>query len=204
MKEVRNYDLPDHKLLESEENTVLVWIPEKTCIVLGASNNPETSLIAENVIADNIIVYKRNSGGQAVVLTPNVIAISKLFVNSGKLQPKTVFKEVNSQIISVLENLDVKNLSHEGISDIAISGKKILGSSIYRFKEKLLYHAVLNFAEPTSTFERYLKHPLKEPDYRKGRSHSDFVTSLQKEGYCLSANEIIAKATNVLVESITL
>ena len=197
MKEVRNYDLPDHKLLESEENTVLVWIPEKTCIVLGASNNPETSLIAENVIADNIIVYKRNSGGQAVVLTPNVIAISKLFVNSGKLQPKTVFKEVNSQIISVLENLDVKDLSHEGISDIAISGKKILGSSIYRFKEKLLYHAVLNFAEPTSTFERYLKHPLKEPDYRKGRRHGDFVTSIIENSIYLQINWLSLFASHI-------
>jgi lipoate-protein ligase A len=204
MIEVRDYDLSDHKLLECEENSVLVWIPENTFIVLGASNNPETSVIEENVIVDNIIVYKRKSGGQAVVLTPKVIVISKLFVNSENLQPKTVFKEVNSIIISVLENMGVENLSQEGISDIAISGKKILGSSIYRNKDKLLYHAVINHSEPVSTFERYLKHPQKEPDYRKGRRHGEFVTSLQKEGYILSSNEIIAKTINVLIESITL
>jgi lipoate-protein ligase A len=204
MIEVRDYDLSDHKLLEYDENSVLVWIPENTFIVLGASNNPETSVIEENVIVDNIIVYKRKSGGQAVVLTPKVIVISKLFVNSENLQPKTVFKEVNSIIISVLENMGVENLSQEGISDIAISGKKILGSSIYRNKDKLLYHAVINHSEPVSTFERYLKHPQKEPDYRKGRRHGEFVTSLQKEGYILSSNEIIAKTINVLIESITL
>ena len=73
-----------------------------------------------------------------------------------------------------------------GISDITMAGKKILGSSIYRSKEALLYHAVLNLGEPASTFERYLKHPTKEPDYRQGRSHSEFVTSLKEIGYTKS------------------
>jgi lipoate-protein ligase A len=178
MIEVRDYNLPDSKLLEKNENDVLIWIPDKTIIVLGASDKPETALIIENVITDDIMVCKRKSGGHTVVLSPNVIVISKLFVNSEKLQPKSVFKEVNSRIINALENLGVKNLSHEGISDIAISGKKILGSSIYRNKDKLLYHAVLNHSETASTIERYLRHPQKEPDYRKGRRHGEFVTSL--------------------------
>jgi len=54
----------------------------------------------------------------------------------------------------------------------------------------LLYHAVLNLGEPASTFERYLKHPSKEPDYRKGRSHSDFVTSLKEKGYANGAHHM--------------
>lgn len=202
MIEVRNYDLPDYKLLDSNKNELLVWIPDNTYIVLGASNKPETSLISENVILDKIRVFKRLSGGHAVVLTPRTIVISKLYVNAEKLQPKTVFNEVNFKLISVIESLGVKGLEATGISDIAISGKKILGSSIYRFKNKLLYHAVLNHSEPVTTFERYLKHPQKEPDYRKGRRHGEFVTSIHKEGYILSMNEITEIATKVLSDSI--
>jgi lipoate-protein ligase A len=63
-----------------------------------------------------------------------------------------------------LKGAGVKNLAMRGISDIAIDGKKILGSSIYRSKDALLYHAVLNFGEPASTFEKHLKYPSKEPD----------------------------------------
>jgi len=77
-----------------------------------------------------------------------------------------------------------------GISDIAISGKKILGSAIYRSKDALLYHAVLNLGEPATTFERYLRHPSKEPDYRLGRSHSEFVTSLKEKGYNQSYHQL--------------
>ncbi len=180
MIKIRNYDLPDSQLTEKNENAALIWIPEKTIIVLGASDKPENALIIENIISDHIEVYKRQSGGHAVVLTPNMIVISKLFVSSENIPPKTIFKGINSEIISVLENCGLTGLCHAGISDIALKGKKILGSSIYRNKEKLLYHAVLNYSERASTFERYLKHPPKEPEYRKGRSHSEFVTSIFK------------------------
>ena len=54
---------------------------------------------------------------------------------------------------------------------------------MYKRKDTLFYHAVLNFAVPASLIERYLRHPSKEPDYRAGRSHSEFVTSLQENGY---------------------
>ena len=50
---------------------------------------------------------------------------------------------------------------------------------------------MLNISEDAEVFEHYLKHPVKEPDYRKGRSHKDFVTSLKAEGYTINTEEII-------------
>lgn len=117
------------------------------------------------------------------MLTPNNLVISVIYTNPESVQPKSVFQQVNSLILSVLEQAGVQNLAQDGISDISISGKKILGSSIYRNKNALLYHAVLNMAEPAQTFEKYLKHPSREPGYRKGRKHSEFVTSLRENGF---------------------
>jgi lipoate---protein ligase len=190
MLEIAKYCLPDIKLLEENSKRFLLWIPDKNYIVLGASNQAEESLFIENVKKDNIIVLKRPSGGQAVMLTPNNLIISVVFDNNKTLQPKDVFLKVNIQILSVLEETGLKNLSFMGISDIAISGKKILGSSIYRNKDKLLYQAVLNIGEPALTFERYLKHPVKEPDYRNKRKHIDFITSLKDNGYSSSNMEL--------------
>ncbi|MCK7539718.1 MAG: hypothetical protein MZV63_56820 [Marinilabiliales bacterium] len=49
-------------------------------------------------------------------------------------------------------------------------------------RARLVYHAVLNLGEGTDVFERYLRHPRREPDYRQGRLHSEFVTSLEGGG----------------------
>lgn len=184
------YSLPDINLLYENEKPFLIWIPDRTYIVLGASNKAEDSLHTENVKQDNIAIMKRPSGGQAVVLTANNLIISMVFDNKTTLQPKDIFWNINKIIIAAIETTGITNLSFMGISDIAISGKKILGSAIYKSKDILLYHAVLNIAEPASTFERYLKHPVKEPEYRKRRNHLDFVTSLKENGYHGSNKEL--------------
>lgn len=183
MLTVLDYSLPDIDLLEKEDNSFLVWIPEQTYIVLGASNNHSDAVIAENVIRDGIPVLKRKSGGQTVMLTPNNVVVSAVVTDDRMSRPLDVFQDFNKLIVRVIEKCGMNGLSARGISDLAINEKKILGSSIYRRKNKLLYHAVINFGEPASTFEKYLKHPSKEPDYRNGRSHSDFVTSLQEAGF---------------------
>jgi lipoate---protein ligase len=190
MIEIKKYDLPDFVIYESTKNTFRIWQPEETYIVLGTSNKPEESLNEENILNDHIQVYKRPSGGQSVVLTPKTLVIAVLKIETEIKAPKLFFQEINSIIISALEEFGVKNLFHKGISDIAIGEKKILGSSMYRNKEKNFYHAVLNISESTDLFERYLKHPVKEPDYRKGRTHKDFVTSLKNEGCNLNIDEI--------------
>jgi len=188
------YNLPDIDLLKKKTNQFLIWIPDKVYIVLGASNNPADALNMDMVEKDQITVLKRPSGGQTVILTPNNIIIAAVFFDKKTMQPKNVFQQINKLIISTIEHTGIHDLSLMGISDIAISGKKILGSAIYRSKEALLYHAVLNLGEPSVTFERYLKHPSKEPEYRQGRSHAEFVTSLKEKGYTRSyhhlANEL--------------
>lgn len=186
--EIRNYDLPDSAMFEDSapDAGAMIWQPAHTCIVLGASNRPEVSLNMVAAVNDRIEIYKRPSGGEAVVLSPNVLVISMLFRNVAFGNSQTWFRNINSRIMAALSGLGVKDMSYRGISDIAIGEKKILGSGIYRKKTMLFYHAVLNIAEPVSTMTKYLRHPGREPDYRKGRTHEEFVTSLSDEGYDFS------------------
>jgi len=181
-----DYSLPDIQLLRDDSKQFLIWRPDKMYIILGASNRAEEALFLDNVRQDAITVMKRPSGGQTVMLTPNNLIIAAVFSDKNIMNPKEVFIMLNKLIISSIEEAGITDLSQRGISDIAIDGKKILGSAIYRNKDKLLYHAVLNLGEPASTFERYLKHPSREPDYRNGRNHAEFVTSLREKGYSQS------------------
>lgn len=156
----------------------MIWQPQRTYIVIGASNSPSVSLNEENVAEDGVEVQKRPSGGQAVVLTPNTLVVSVLLHRQPTAHPLDAFRTINTAIAKALEEVGIEQVEHRGISDITIKDRKILGSSIYQSKDRVLYHGVLNVSEPASTFERYLKHPPKEPGYREGRSHADFVTSL--------------------------
>ena len=192
MIKIRDYDLPDAELLSGNGSGVdaLVWVPSFFCIVLGQSNRPGDSIHVEAAEERGIPIYRRPSGGESVILSPNTLVISYIKRNEPLRSPRRYFSLVNGKIIETLLGLGVRGLGQRGISDICIGDKKILGSSIYRNKDLVFYHGVLNISEPVSNLEKYLKHPPREPEYRGGRSHSEFVTSLFAEGYRIRADAI--------------
>lgn len=191
--QVREYDLPDSYLYrEKPDNiSVKIWIPDETCIVLGRSNDPEDSLIQDNVLNSDIPVFKRPSGGETVVLSPNTIIISIAIDQQQFNGGKKYFNTINNSIIEALKKFNITNLKFKGISDIAIGEMKILGSALYQNKNVVFYHAVLNVSESPELFSKYLKHPQREPDYRVGRRHTEFVTSLTQENHKIDTDHLI-------------
>lgn len=188
--EILEYNLADSQVIKMQPPmfTVMVWQPGFVSVVLGQSNKAETSLWEGNIIADNVSVYKRPSGGETVVLSPRTLVVSVLIPETKFRAPGIYFQEINRKIIRALQDIGLNHLRADGISDICIGDKKILGSSLYRGKDRVFYHAVLNVSENTRTLERYLKHPPREPQYRNGRSHEEFVTSLAAEGYFIDCH----------------
>jgi lipoate-protein ligase A len=194
------YTLPDHYLIDPDavSGEFLVWQPESTVIVLGQSNHAEDAVHTDLASRDGIPVYKRQSGGQTVILTPRTLVISVRLLSEKLDNPQVYFKRINQLIMEALTNLGLSNLHEKGISDISIGDKKILGSSIYRKRNMVFYHAVLNVGESPEFIGRYLKHPTREPDYRTGRKHEDFVTSIQEAGFLLTVKEILVEIRTIL------
>jgi len=191
MINVRPYDLPDAGLFAGSGDGILIWQPDNYYIVLGQSNTPEKSLVIKNVTSDKITVTKRPTGGEAVILSPSMAVISVARNFSEKTVSKDFFSGINNMIIEALYDLGIKDPGTKGISDITIRNRKILGSSMHRRENRLVYHAVLNIAEDPVIFGKYLRHPSREPDYREQRQHSEFVTSLKREGCNLAAEHIV-------------
>ena len=192
------YDLPDAFLFKGSTTGILVWQPQETVIVLGQSNSIETSLSTDTVAADGLRVTKRPSGGETVILTPATVAFTAARHFQVMIPFRDYFMMVNSAVIEGLAEMGVSGLGARGISDITIGNQKILGSSMRKVGDKLVYHAVLNIAEDPVLFSRYLLHPRREPDYRSGRSHHEFVTSLAAEGYIFTPTEVMAMLTGRL------
>jgi lipoate-protein ligase A len=189
---VKDYYLKDFELISSDTtHDFSIWVPDKLYIVLGRSNTIEESVRIDYAKQDDIEIVKRPSGGETVVLSDKMIVISYKFLPKKTIKIHDYFKKINSGIISALELVGIKGLQLKGISDIALDEKKILGSSMLKKSDFVFYHAVLNVSESPGIICKYLKHPKKEPDYRDGRTHEHFVTSIHNEGYMIDLNVII-------------
>ncbi len=172
-----------------------LWEPDRVSVVLGKNSRTDSEVFIEQCEVDRVEVLKRLGGGCAVVLGRGMLIISIAKQVRNKYKTLDYFKCINNLIIRGLTSIGVNNLLHKAISDVCIGNKKILGSSLYRTiyngQGILFYQASLLVSPDISLIERYLKHPAREPEYRIGRKHSDFLTFLEKEGYKLTIKRII-------------
>jgi len=176
-----------------------VYEAEQTEVVLGRAARAEDDVFVQKCAQDNVPVHKRAGGGGTVVLCAGVIIISVAGRTTLSYHLKEHMNAVNKVIIKILESLGIKGLAIKGISDITIRDKKILGSSLHRKKDLVLYQGSLLVDPSLDIITGYLRHPKKEPDYRNGRPHRDFITSLYLEGYRLNKSKLIETLKKKLV-----
>ena len=79
-----------------------------------------------------------------------------------------------------------------GISDVVVGDRKISGNAQARRWGGVLLHGTLLRDLDLALVEACLRHPPREPEYRRGRSHRDFLTTLVDQGVLASHAEIQA------------
>lgn len=84
---------------------------------------------------------------------------------------------VLERLVSTLATL-APGLQRCGTSDLAMEGKKISGNSMRAGRTHLLYHGTLLYDFSLDLIETCLKTPPRQPEYREGRTHRDFVANL--------------------------
>jgi predicted restriction endonuclease len=67
---------------------------------------------------------------------------------------------------------------------------------MYKGKDFLFFHAVINIDEKSEIIAKYLKHPKTEPEYRKKRNHAEFITSLSAQEYNIDLEKFILDIKN--------
>ena len=169
-----------------------VYEPRDVCAVLGAAGLPEKDLLLDNLRQDGVPWRFRRGGGGTVVLSPGQVVLALVTRVDSPFRNREYAGQINRWIIEALLDLGIRGVEPRGISDLAIGEKKILGTSIYRTRLVLFYQASLLVSNDIALFTRYLASPLHEPDYRCGRSHEDFCTTLRRQGYACEACEVAA------------
>ncbi len=181
--------IDDQLLADCDKDlSVSVWVPKSPMVVLGRSNKATREVNTENCLKDGIPILKRLGGGGTVLLHKGCLVVSIGTWVKDYYQNDLYFRLLNQSLINTIQRIvpDL-TLGQRGYSDIVLGEKKIAGTSLFRSRNYLLYQASILVDLQIESIERYLAHPSAEPDYRRGRSHRDFllglleVTSLQAE-----------------------
>lgn len=193
-------DLVMDRMLQGSEYACEIYKAHRIEVVLGRSSKIEEDVMVETCADDGIPLSRRRGGGGTVILSPGILILSIGGRSTLQYHLREHMNAVNRIIVDTLEQLGVDSPVIRGISDITLGMKKILGSSLYRRKDLVLYQGSLLVNPDLSLMKRYLKQPRKQPAYRKDRSHEDFVTSLHNEGYEIPKVEIIDKLREAFIE----
>jgi lipoate-protein ligase A len=171
--------------------TLRLWESAAPVVVVGRSGVVSNEVEEEACAEDGVAVLRRDSGGGAVLLGPGCISFSLLL----SLERHPRLRHVNfsySLILGCLVRaLAVPGLEIRGVSDLAIGGRKISGNAQRRGRQALLHHGTLLYDFDPRWVERYLKQPARQPDYRSGRCHADFLGNLP-----LSRGEICTRVAS--------
>ena len=172
----------DDDLLEATrrdgKTRVRVYRLTETVVVLGAGSRADCELHLDACRADRVPVLRRRGGGCAVVLDPGTVIVSVAAAGLPFGQHRRHLGALTDWLITGLAEVGVNGLHRRGICDLVIGEQKVGGACLQRARDALYYSAsVLVSSEPAKVI-RYLKHPPREPDYRRGRPHAAFMGTL--------------------------
>jgi lipoate-protein ligase A len=161
--------------------------------VLGAGRRAEEDVLEAQAAADGVPVLRRRGGGGTVVLSPRQAVLALVTEVSSPFRNREYFQAINGWVREALAELGVPAglIQDRGISDLAMEERKILGTSLYRRRRILFYQGSLLVDNDLALFDLYLRFPSRVPDYRRGRGHGEFCTTLARQGYAVPVGRVM-------------
>ncbi len=169
-----------------------LWESPEHFVVLGASCRLEGDVAADRCREDGIPILRRASGGGTVLQGPGCLNFSLAL----PLGYTPGLREIHSSYRAILDPcaaaLGLGGVALRGSCDLALGETKFSGSAQKRKRYCLLHQGTLLYDFDLELMPRYLRQPEKQPHYRKGREHLDFVENLPLDAASLRERLISA------------
>jgi lipoate-protein ligase A len=147
-------------------------------VVLGRGGKPEVEVDLAAARADGVPVLRRRGGGCAVILDPGNVIVSVALPIPGLGGIMSAFAAITEWLIAALAEGGVPGVERRGTSDLAVGDRKIGGACLWRTRGLVYYSTTLLVAPDLALIDRYLPHPPREPEWRRGRAHREFLVRL--------------------------
>jgi lipoate-protein ligase A len=180
--------LLDWREENGNEEILRFWDARETFVVAGYANKIVTEVNVENCRAKRIPIFRRCSGGGTVLQGAGCLNYA-LVLRIAEDGPCRTITSANEFIMktncAAIENLFKSKIENRksgilvrGHTDLALDGLKFSGNSQRRKKNFLLFHGTFLLNLDLALVAIFLRMPSKQPDYRQGRGHGEFLTNL--------------------------
>ncbi|HYO25690.1 MAG TPA: lipoate--protein ligase family protein [Lacipirellulaceae bacterium] len=180
----------DEQLLAAAEDAQLpgevlrLWEPAAPFVVQGRSS-PDGEVNAAACRAEGIPILRRASGGATVVAGPGCLMYALVLDLTRRPELRAIdraHQHVIGTLAAALRPLAAA-VGCAGTSDLVLappagSPRKFSGNSLRVRRNHLLYHGTILYDFPLADIGRWLGRPQRQPSYRQGRDHGEFVTNL--------------------------
>lgn len=178
----------DEALLEAAEageapaETLRLWQPPQPMVVIGRASKINEEVDRPFCAEAKIPVLRRCSGGASIVAAPGCLMYAVVL----SCEQRPALRMIDEAHRFVLEriasamNLASNNfgkVEKQGTSDLVIGDRKVAGNSLRVKRNWLLYHGTILCDADLELISRCLAFAPRQPEYRRGRSHAQFVAN---------------------------
>lgn len=157
-----------------------LWESRRPAVVLGRSNQFELEVNEAGCSTARVAVFRRPSGGGSVVIGPGclmyslILPIEKAATVGGITGTTQAIMQQMAKVLSLPDRV----IEVHGTSDLVWAGRKFSGNSQRWLRRAFIHHGTLLYGADLTLVTTCLKPPPKQPEYRQGRPHDQFVTNL--------------------------
>jgi lipoate-protein ligase A len=158
--------------------TLRLWESPVPFVTLGAGSRARDEVDRELCHADGLPLLRRCSGGGTVVLGPGCLNFTLILSLELRPELRDVRASYDRLLGALAGSIALEGLGRAGPSDLAYHGRKFSGNAQLRKRSSLLHHGTILYGFNLGLVDRYLPVPRLIPQYRRGRSHRDFLCNL--------------------------
>ncbi len=167
---------------QAHQGVLRFWQAREYFVVLGYGCKSAADVDLAACRADQIPVLRRPSGGGTVLQGPGCLSYALILpidpgAGLGNLDQTN--KTIMGRHRDALQPLLRQKVAQQGVTDLTADGLKFCGNAQRRKKKFLLFHGTFLLGLDLERISRYLTVPERQPAYRRGRPHAEFLTQIE-------------------------
>lgn len=189
----------DFRMLDRARAAARVWTCAEPVVVLGRSRETQAELDEHECRRRGVAVLRRASGGGTVVIGPGTVQYAFVLAHGHphvqptehpretarehavEPPPLDAIKRACNRVVreALVRSGAEAALESDASGDLRIDDRKVGGLALRRRRSATLLHGtLLTHLADLELIASVLAHPAREPEWRRGRSHREFLGTL--------------------------